>query len=432
MNIRPVRFFFRGFCLAIFPCLILNTAFASTPPYVERKPVLTATDSTPFDDYGVSVALEGDRALIGVPFDATKGFNAGAVYIYKRVDGNWLLQQKLTASDSTPGDQYGWSVDLSGNTAVVGARFDDDKGFNSGSVYIYSATEHGWSEQQKVSASDGASGDQFGRAVVLGDQKLLVGAPYIDSNGTNSGAAYSFSRIDGVWAEQQKLVASDSAQDDQFGWSVAMSGDTALISARFDDDKGDNSGSVYVYRLNGKAWQARQKLTASGGGINDQYGWSLELAEDTAVVSARFDDDKGVNAGTVYVYGRDGDFWFERQKLAANDGDAHDQYGWSVSLQGDALFVGSPFDDDKGYQSGAVYGYRLKNGVWTFQQKFVANDAFPGERYGLATALTGQYALIGAYLDYNKGFLLGSGYSYRPKTQTWGDEVKLLSLDIFQ
>ena len=429
MNIRLVRLVYLGFFLVIIPCVFLNFAQAGTPPYVERKPVLISTDSTPFDDYGVSVALAGNTALIGVPFDDSQGFNAGAVYFYKRANNDWVLLQKITASDAAPGDQFGWSVSLDGGVAVIGSRFDDDNGFNSGSVYIFKLHDKDWSEQQKITASNGSAGDQFGRAVALTGERLVVGAPYTDNRGTNSGTAYSFARVEDVWCEQQQLIASDRAQDDQFGWSVATEGDTTLISARFDDDKGSNSGSVYVYRYRNQVWQEQQKLTASDGQVNDQYGWSLVLTGNTAAIGARFNDDQGVNSGAVYVYRHQDGLWREQQKLIANDGSSHDQFGWSVSMQGGALLVGAPFDDDKGYQSGSVYAYNFGGGLWTLGQKFIASDAFPGERYGLAIALTGQSALIGAYLDYNKGFLLGSGYSYRPKTQTWGDEVKLFSVD---
>ena len=167
--------------------LLMGAAYALTPTQIERKPILTSADSAPFDDYGISVALAGDIAMIGVPFDNGKGFNSGSVYLYTRSDGVWTLQQKLTASDAAPGDQYGWSVALEGDTAVVGARFDDEEGFNSGSVYIYTHSDGVWNEQQKLTASDGAEKDQYGTSVALAVDTVLIGSPFSDDNGTNSG-----------------------------------------------------------------------------------------------------------------------------------------------------------------------------------------------------------------------------------------------------
>jgi len=395
------------FIVVSFLYLFIGAVYAQTPTHIVRKPLLSSADSTPFDDYGVSVALAGNVAMIGVPFDSTEGFNSGAVYFYTRRDGVWVLQQTLTASDAAPGDQYGWSVALEGHTAVVGARFDDDQGFNSGSVYVYTRSGKIWREQQKLTASEGWEKGQYGNSVALAGETALIGSPFTDDNGSNSGSAYIYTRSEGVWSERQKLIANDNASDDQFGWSVALHGNTALVGARFDDDKGLNSGSAYLYHRHGERWEEQQKITASDGAVNDQYAWSVALEADRALIGARFDDDKGINSGSAYIYHRRGEQWIEQQKLVASDGQPGDQYGWSVSLARNTVMVGAPFDGDRGYHSGSAYIYTLDAGQWGQSHKFTASDGLTGERYGIATDIDGEALLIGADIDYNKGFLFG-------------------------
>ena len=162
---------------------------------------------------------------------------------------------KLLASDGAANDQFGYSVSLSGDgsTAIVGARLDDDKGSDSGSAYIYVRSGSTWTQQAKLVASDGAANDQFGYSVSISSDgsTAIVGAYYDDDKGTGSGSAYVYVRSGSTWTQQAKLLASDSADSDQFGSSVSISADgsTALVGARYDDDKGTSSGSAYVYNL---------------------------------------------------------------------------------------------------------------------------------------------------------------------------------------
>ena len=158
------------------------------------------------------------------------------------------LENKLTASDGAADDFFGQSVSISGNTAVIGAHYDDDNGSNSGSAYVYVRNNDVWSEQAKLTASDGASYYYFGHTVSIDGNTIVVGA--YDGNGTMSGSAYVFMRSNDVWSEEQKLTASDDAADDRFGMSVSIDGDTAVIGAYADDnDNGNNSGSAYVFPL---------------------------------------------------------------------------------------------------------------------------------------------------------------------------------------
>ena len=200
----------------------------------------------------------------------------------------------------------------------------------------------------------GASGDNFGRSVSVSGDYMIVGVPGDDDNGSSSGAVYVYEKdVNGIWGSEQKLTASDGAANDWFGWSVSISGNQLLVGAYRDEDNGDDSGSVYVFKKDGNGtWGSEQKLTTSDGAVGDRFGWSVSISGNQLVVGAANDDDNGDNSGSVYVYEKDGDgFWGNEQKLMASDGTAGDNFGWSVSISGDQLVVGAHWDDDNGIAS---------------------------------------------------------------------------------
>ncbi|MCH7975859.1 MAG: T9SS type A sorting domain-containing protein, partial [Bacteroidetes bacterium] len=207
---------------------------------------LTASDGAALNWFGISTSISVDRALVGAP-GGLAGSGCGSAYIFERQeDGSWLEVAKLTASDGAALDRFGLSVSLSADLAIVGAHLDDDLGTDSGSAYVFERQEDSsWLEVDKLTASDGAADDHFGISVSLSGDRALVGASGDD---TNSGSAYVYERqSDGSWLEIDKLTASDGAAGDLFGRSVSLSGDRALVGAMFNDDLGSNSGSAYVY-----------------------------------------------------------------------------------------------------------------------------------------------------------------------------------------
>jgi len=171
---------------------------------------------------------------------------------------------KLTVSDGSPDDHFGSFVAVDGDTLVVSARNDGDNSTDSGSVSVFAWSNSTWTEQAKLTASDGASGDFFGRSVAIHNETLIVGATGDAEKGYGSGSAYVFVRMsEATWTQQAKLVANDSAPGDEFGVSVAILEDTAVVCARYDDDNNDDSGSVYVFVRSGSLWTEQAKLTAS-------------------------------------------------------------------------------------------------------------------------------------------------------------------------
>jgi len=320
---------------------------------------LTASDAAAGDEFGNSVSVSGDLVAIGAIKDDSA---SGSVYIFVRNAGVWSEQAKLTASDGAANHYFGSSVSLSGDTAVIGARGDADNGADSGSAYIFVDDGAGnWSEQDKLLPADGAGGDLFGFSVSITADKAVIGANANDDAGTQSGSAYIFVNDGaGNWSQQAKLTASDAAAGDEFGNSVSISGNTALIAAYFDDDNGSDSGSAYVFVDDGAGnWSEQDKLIASDGGVNQYLGYSLSIYGDVAVISGYVDDDNGPGAGSVYLFIRNAGIWTQEIKLLANDGTANDFFGISASISDNIVVVGAAGDDDNGSFSGSAYVFEL-------------------------------------------------------------------------
>jgi hypothetical protein len=338
-------------------------------PFIETKKLL-ASDGAAEDYFGYSVSIIGDTAIVGAYLDDDNGSDSGSAYIFSRNHGgtdNWGEVKKLLASDGAAYKHFGWSVSIIGDTAIVGAWGDNDSGHSAGSSYIFSRNHGGtdnWGEVTKLLASDGAAGDYFGYSVSISGDSSIVGAYGDDDNGDYSGSAYIFSRDYGganTWGEVTKLLASDGAAEDYFGYSVSISGDTAIVGARVDDDNGTDSGSAYIFsRDHGGTdnWGEVTKLLASDGFDNDYFGTSVSISGDTAIVGAHGDDDNGGLSGSAYIFSRNHggtDNWGEVTKLLASDGAIEDWFGRSVSISGDTAIVGAHKDDDNGENSGSAY-----------------------------------------------------------------------------
>ena len=248
-----------------------NKLITNNDLIVETK--LLASDGNASDNFGNSVAISGNYAIVGAYFDDSY---KGSAYIFERDgDGNWTETKKLLASDGASEDYFGNSVAISGNYAIVGADGNDDNGGTSGSAYIFERDNNGnWNQKTKLLASDGASNDRFGRPVAISGNYVIVGADGDDDNGGTSGSAYIFERDNnGNWNQKTKLLASDGASNDYFGNSVAISGNYAIVGAYYNDDKGTDSGAAYIFeRDNNGIWSQKTKLLASDGASSDYFG----------------------------------------------------------------------------------------------------------------------------------------------------------------
>ncbi len=379
---------------------------------VQQQP-LTAADGAALDAFGNAVAVSGDTAVVGAPFDSIGANGAqGSAYIFTRgftpSGAVWTLQQKLTASDGAADDRFGKSVALSGDTVVVGAYLDDIGGnTDQGSAYVFTRSGTVWTQQQRLTANDGASIDQFGFSVALSGDTVVAGANRDNIiSPIDQGSAYVFTRSGTVWTQQQRLSASDGADEDNFGVSVSLSGDTMVVGA-YGDDNGANvdQGSAYVFTRgftpSGAVWTQQQRLTANDGAANDSFGFSVALSGDTVVVGAFLNDTGAIaNQGAAYVFTRVGTLWLQQQRLVANDGVANDHFGFSVTISGDTAVVGAEGDDTgANFDQGSAYVFTRSANAWTQQQKFTANDGAAADGFGNAVALSGDTVLVGASTD---------------------------------
>ncbi|MGE0128251.1 MAG: putative Ig domain-containing protein [Blastocatellales bacterium] len=386
-------------------------AFAGPRTWAQQAKA-TASDAQAGDRFGAAIAISGETAVVGAPFDDNAGGNSGSAYVFVRTGTVWSQQQKLTASDAAGGDRFGWSVGIDAETIVVGAPNDDDAGGSSGSAYVFARTGTVWSQQQKLTASDAAADDWFGWSVGISGETIVVGALFDDDAGGNSGSAYVFMRTGAVWSQQQKLTASDAAGNDNFGNEVGISGETVVVGAPFDDNAGGSSGSAYVFVRTGTVWSQQQKLTASDAGAGDSFGSALAIDAETIVVGAQFDDDAGGNSGSAYVFVRTGAVWSQQQKLTASDAAGNDNFGYSVGISGETVVVSALQDADAGFGSGSAYVFVRTGAVWSQQQKLTASDAAAGDSFGSSAAIGGETIVIGASFDDDAGSDSGSAYVF--------------------
>ena len=394
---------------------------------------LLASDAQDGDFFGFSVAVSGDTAVVGADFEDAGGLQAGAAYIFQRDQGgteNWGQVTKLLAADAQAGDIFGISVAISGDTAVVGAPGQDAGGSDAGAAYIFQRDQGGadnWGQVTKLLASDAVANQQFGRVAISGDT-AVVGA---------RAAAYVFQRNQGGadnWGEVKKLTASDAQAGDRFGQSVAISGDTAVVGAPREDAGGTDAGAAYVFqRDQGGAgnWGEVTKLTASDAQEGDQFGILVAVSGDTAVVGAYLEDAGGADAGAAYVFQRDqggADNWGEVTKLLASNAQAGDLFGWSVAISGDTAVVGAFGEDAGGSDAGAAYVFGRDQGGadnWGEAKKLLASDAEASDQFGVSVAVSGGTAVVGAWLENTGGSKAGAAYVFQQPVPVGGLAVDL-------
>ncbi len=380
---------------------------------------LTAGDGTAGDLFGRSASVSGARAIVGATGDRNNGVITGSAYVFEKgAEGSWTQVSKLLASDGAANDGFGISVSISGNRAIAGALNADGDATDPGAAYVFERVSSGvWTQVQKLAASDAADNDTFGTSVSMSGDRAIVGNTNDDDGGNNSGAAYIFDRSsDGTWT-QTKLLASDGASLDEFGASVSMSEDRAVVSAIGDDDNGLNSGSAYVFDRNSEgAWSQSAKLIPEDGTAAHSFGISVSVSGDIAVVGADGDGDNGTRAGAAYVFERSTDdgTWAEVSKLTASDAEARDTFGRYVSVSGNRIVVGAEINGDNGAGSGSAYMFeRNSDGAWSETTKLLAGDGVAGDLFGGSVAISGNTAVIAAPGD-DTG--RGSVYVYEPST----------------
>jgi len=342
----------------------------------------------------------------------------------------WNQRAKIKPADGDADDGFGAVLSLDGDTALIAAWADDEGGTLSGSVYVFVRKGAEWDQEAKLMASDAAERDYFGWSVAIDGDTALVGARYDDDMGTSSGSAYVFQRSGTTWSQQAKLVPLDGRDYAQFGESVALAEDTAFVGASGDDSPERASGSVYVYVRSGSVWTQQAKLTAGDGAVYDQFGGHVSIEGDTAIIGATGDDEPaGDQAGSAYVFARSGSVWTQQAKLTAFDGSTNAYFGCSAKLAGDTALVGAPGDDQMGTDSGSVYAYVRSGTVWTLQDKLTASDGAAEDGFGRRLDLSGNTAIAASLFDDDSGSDSGSAYVFTRSGTTWSQQAKMLAFD---
>jgi nucleoside-specific outer membrane channel protein Tsx len=358
--------------------------------------------------------VRGERLLVRVDDGGAR---------YPVVVDPWIKQAELTASDGAGNDEFGWSVALSGSTAVVGARRHPGgtSGSGPGAAYVFVESGGTWSQQAELTAPDGAELDDFGYSVAVDGSTVVVGAPW-HTGGSNKcqGAAYVFVESGGTWSQQAELTASDGAANDQFGLTVALSGSTAMVGTL-----NHTPGGAYVFVQRGGTWTQHAELTASDGAANDGFGFTVALSGSTAVVGA-----PGHNAqGAAYVFVQSGGTWTQQAELTASDGAANDGFGSSsVAVSGSTAVVGasSKTVGSNQYQ-GAAYVFVESGGTWSQQAELTASDGTKWDFFGNSVTVSGSTAVVGVSYHWVGSNQHGAAYVFVESGGTWSQQAELLA-----
>ena len=449
---------------------------------------LTAPDATKFAYFGFSVGIDDDTAIIGATRDDEAGIDAGAAYVFVRKGVSWTFQAKLLGNNTESDDNFGYavdvdgdfaiatspknkgrgaayiyeregtvweqkrnrvrirmipidadgassfgtSVDLNGETAVIGATGGKVGRDVVGAAYVFTRNEPPfWNQHTKLTASDSNGGDQLGYAVAISGNEVISGAPKHSAGGLGSGAAYIYEqKEDGTWIETIKLSDGETASEDQFGISVAISGNLAISGAQQDDDVAPNAGAAYIFERSGSLWLQRAKLIADDAKAGDLFGNTVAIYGETVVIGAPGVDDAGPEAGAAYVFTYLGEEWVQRAKLIGDDTRMFDHFGTAAAVHENTAIIGAHGKDENSVEdSGAAYIF-VRNGVsWTQQAKLAHQNAVPGDQFGRAVAIYGDNALIGAHLSDATGPDSGAAYIFKRNGGTWSQDFEIIPND---
>ncbi len=438
-------------------------------PSFQQQAYLKASNTEALDKFGISVAIAGDTLVIGATdedsnatgvdgnqSDNSAGFS-GAAYVFTRTGGTWSQQAYLKASNTQFADSFGNSVAISGNTIIVGAfqessnttglngdQSDNSAGF-SGAAYVFTRSGNTWSQQTYLKASNTEGSDFFGYSVAIAGDTVVVGAiiesssaigvdgDQSDNSVGGAGAAYVFTRSGNTWSQQAYLKASNPNFNDQFGHSVAISGDTVVIGAHLEgsnatgvggsqnDNTAPQAGAVYVFTRSGNIWSQQTYLKASNTNTRDQFGHSVAISGETVVIGAIAEssnatgtngdqsDNSAGNSGAAYVFTRSGNTWSQQAYLKASNTGSGDQFGNSVDIANDSVVIsahresngatgvdGNQNSVNSAFFSGAAYVFTRSGNTWSQQAYLKASNTGGNDFFGSSVAIAGDTVVVGA------------------------------------
>lgn len=375
---------------------------------IQAEDRIASDTPTEYAYFGASVAVSGDTLVVGAWGEADRGRNTGAVYVFRREPDGRVSQSRLTASDAAQDARFGHALAVHENTILVGAIYHGGHGSRSGAVYVFERDADQWRETTLLTPSPHAANAYFGSAVALSDGTAVIG-----SQGPAAGAAYVFVEGASGWTQQAILRPSEPAHSAHFGGSVAVHRDSAVVgawlesAADVDDGSAREHGAAYVFERSTSGWAETAVLEPFDGTEDGQFGYSVAMREDTIAIGAPGERD------AVFVYQRSGNDWTGRAKLSPPPGDRA-FFGVSVALGQEILVVGAPGSDRR---AGAAYVYQVADGHWVQRSKIVG--AQPGEalQMGGAVAVDDTTVLLGATGDRTGGTATGAAYSVVTSTR---------------
>ena len=375
---------------AVLLVLPLVSAELSCTAY-SGNPIL-ASDGWAGDGLGNAAAMSGDVAVVGAMFRNQGGLGAGVAYVWRFDGSNWVMQ-KLEAPDRAAYNLFGSSVAISNDLIIVGAP---NYVSGPGSAYIFRYSGGIWVMEQKIVALDGANLDKFGSGVGISGNVAIVGAKADDTTSTDSGSAYVFRYNGASWVQEQKLAPSQAISPHEFGAAVAVSGNTVVVgSAQEIKEVGciiscGYFGATYVYRFDGSNWVQEARLTQADRSENDFFGNAVAVDGDIVLVGSYKDSDAGLGAfaGAAYIFRKSGSNWIQEAKLITQDVGYQSNFGSSVSLADGLAVVGAFWDTNEGgTNAGSAYVFAEDSpGQWVQQKRLVATSAFNSDKFGASGA----------------------------------------------
>lgn len=383
--------------LAFSGTLPATAAFTPPPP---QETALHSPSPGFFGQYGEAVAIDGATLLVGAPMEGT-----GAAYVYQRVEGIWRLQARLVPEDPESTLDFGGAVALWGDTAVVGAPREGEV---EGAVYVFVRQGGTWEQQARLTSAAAAREDQLGFSVALYGNELIVGIPWADDRGKDSGAAEVYVRNGGSWVRQARLTAPGSRDGDLFGFAVDHLHGWAVVGApQQRQEAGPRTGAAHVFFSTSGTWRHLAELRADDAAALDGFGFSVATSGNHVIVGALFADPGGVmDAGAAYVFEpqTSGVNWRQVAKLVDSTPAPHDGFGFAVGVAGFTAAVGAWRDDARGGDAGWVHLFgRLPEGAWVGQGSLVSSDIQAQDRFGAALDISNGVIVAGAFRAHDQG-----------------------------
>ena len=319
---------------------------------------LVPLQATQNKQVGMAVAISGDFAWVGSRGDIERGPQTGSAYVFRRFRDGWVQVGRFRSHEQGADDLFGLSVAVDGEWAVVGAHGDPKHGRNSGCIYVYRLVNDVWSFVRRLYPPKGNDADYYGFSVDISEERIVVGAFGDDTKGIRAGAAYVYTLGADGWKLEVKLTAADGKKHDLFGHSVAVSGSAVVVGAHGNDTLGRFSGAAYVFSKTPRGWRLVEKLEAPDKRANKYFGFSVDISPKRILVGARGDSHAGtIQNGAAYLFARSGRKSAEPIKLIAQSPADLDFLGRSVSIADGFGLLGAHGDDDSGSMSGSVYSF---------------------------------------------------------------------------